>query len=116
MLSYSFSNMAAAKKAKEALKALGFTRVTLDAHSGFHSDTEFSLEHGFNIGNVAGSMHGGALYSYDHESLSMTLADPFISGGTSDEYKQFRTKLIVDEGESDPQLVDKIVSEYIGLA
>lgn len=117
MLSYSFSNMSAAKKAKEALKAFGFNHVTLDANDSFHSDTEFAFDHGLTAGSLTGSVYGTNYYAFNPEKLALTVADPNVSGMSSSDHKEFKTKLIVDEGEGgDAQLVDRIVSEYISLS
>lgn len=116
MLTYAFSNMAAARKAKEKLKSYGFTHVNLDANDAFRSDTEFSFDHMLNPASLTGRVYGSNYYSFDSDKLGLTATDPYVSGMSSSSHHEFRTKLIVDEGESDPALVDKIVSEFISLS
>lgn len=108
--------MAAARKAKEKLKSYGFSHVSLDANDSFRSDTEFSFDHMLNASSLTGRVFGSNYYSFDSDKLALTATDPYVSGMGSSDQPEFKAKLIVDEGESDPALVDKIVSEFISIS
>jgi hypothetical protein len=104
--------MAAAQKAREALKAQGFNRVALDIVDNMHADTEFSQDYGFTVGGTLSPMDGTsnnpALFTQSVNSLSD------IQSG--DELREYKTRLIVYDGDSDPKQVENIVKDYISLA
>jgi len=111
MLIYSFSSMAAAQKAREALKAQGFNHVDLDINDSMHTDTEFSLDNGIVVGGVLspidGTFNNGIVFSQNR--------NPLTDAQSSDEHMEYKTRLIVHEGDSDPKQVDNIVKDYISL-
>lgn len=116
MLTYTFSNMAAARKAKEELKASGFKNVSLDANDSFRSDTEFAFDHLLTRSSLTGRVYGTNYFAFDSEKLALTVSDPNVSGISGSDHYEFKTKLIVDEGNNDPNEIDKIVSKYISLS
>lgn len=118
MLIYSFSSMAAAQKAREALKAQGFNRVDLDINDSMHTDTEFSLDNDVVVGGVLNPM-GGVLSTLDgtfnNGIVFAQTRNPLTDTPSSDEHMAYKTRLIVHEGDSDPDQVDNIVKDYISL-
>lgn len=112
MLIYSFSNMAAAQKAREALKAQGFNRVALDIVDNMHTDTEFSEDYGFTVGSVVGPMDG----TFNNATLFTQIINPIPDIHATDEHSEYKTRLIVYDGDSNPEQVENIVKDYISLA
>lgn len=104
--------MAAAQKAREALKAQGYSRVSLDITDSMHTDTEFSQDNDLTVTGILTPVDG----TFNNSVLMTRSRNSLADNQSGDEHMEYKTRLIVYGGDSDPKKVESIVKDYISLA